>query len=95
MDHNFEGFFTASANGTLQSIAGGNYDGTAAFDILYDGAGTLEALKYVTGDGSFSGDLVFDAKGVLRVQTYQDPTESPVQGVKVFDSSSNVVGHLP
>jgi hypothetical protein len=94
-DNNFEGVFTYAPNGTIQSTAGGAYDGTAAFDILYDGAGTLEALKYVTADGSFSGDLVYDAKGNVRVQSYQDPTEAPVQGVKVYDSTGTVVGHLP
>jgi hypothetical protein len=94
--NNFVGAFTLGVDGdTLQSITGGTYDGTAAYDILYNGAGTLEALKYVSGDGSFSADLVYDANGILRVVSYQDPTGAPVQGVKVFDSSSNVVGHLP
>jgi hypothetical protein len=95
LDKNFVGVSTSAANGTVQSFAGGAYDGTAAYDGLYDGAGTLQALKYVTADGSISADLVYDAKGILRVETYQDATQSPVQGVQVFDSSSNVVGHLP
>jgi hypothetical protein len=95
-DNNFVGAFTRGVDGdAIQSIAGGTYDGTAAYDILFDGAGTLEALNYVSGDGSFSADQVYDAKGILRVQSYQDPTEAPVQGVKVFDSTGTVVGHLP
>jgi hypothetical protein len=92
---NFDGVFSVAANGTLQSLAGGNYDGTAAFDILYDAAGTLQALKYVKGDGSLSEDSVYDANGIQRVETYQDPTQTPVQGVQVFDSTSTLVGHLP
>ena len=54
--NNFNGGFTLAANGTLQSLSGGANDDTAAYDILYDGAGTLEALKYVKGDGSRSGE---------------------------------------
>jgi hypothetical protein len=94
-DNNFNGAFTYTANGTIQSIAGGSYDGTAAFDGLYDGAGTLQTLNFVRGDGSFSADQVYDAKGNLRVQSYQDPTGAPVQGVAVYDSRGTVVGHLP
>jgi hypothetical protein len=86
---NFDGMFTSAANGTLQSLSGGANDDTAAYDILYDGAGTLEALKYVKADGSFSGDDAFDVNGTLRVESYQDPTQTPVQGVQVFDASSN------
>jgi hypothetical protein len=92
---NFDGVFTLATNGTLQSLTGGTYDGTAAYDILYDGAGTLEALKYVKADGSFSGDDAFDVNGILRVESYQDPTQAPVQGVKVFDSSGSPVASLP
>jgi len=92
---NLDGMFSLAANGTLQSITGGANDDTAAYDILYDATGTIEALKYVMADGSNSGDFVYDKAGVLRVQTYQDPTQTPVQGVKVFDSSSTKVGELP
>jgi hypothetical protein len=92
---NFDGVFTLAANGTLQSLSGGANDDTAAYDILYDGAGTLEALKYVKADGSFSGDDAFDLNGTLRVESYQDPTQTPVQGVQVFDSTGSPVAHLP
>jgi hypothetical protein len=93
--NNFDGVFTLAANGTLQSLSGGANDDTAAYDILYDGAGTLEALKYVKADGSFSGDDAFDANGILRVETYQDPTQTPVQGVQVFDSTGSPLVALP
>jgi len=93
--NNFDGTFTSAANGTLQSVTGGAYDGSAAYDILYDAAGTLEALKYVKADGSFSGDDAFDVNGILRVETYQDPTQTPVQGIQAFDSSGSPVAHLP
>lgn len=92
---NFVGMSTLAANGTLQSVTGGALDGSNAFDVLYDAAGTLEALKVVNADGSVSGDSVYDANGVQRVLTYQDPTQTPAQGVKTFDSSGNPLADLP
>jgi hypothetical protein len=92
---NFDGVLTLAANGTLQSIFGEYDDGTGAFNTLFDGAGTQQAVKYVKADGSVSGDFVYDADGVLRVETYQDPTQTPVQGVRVFNSGSTQVGELP
>jgi len=93
--NNFDGVFTLAANGPLQSVTGGAYDGTGAFYSLYDAAGTLEASKYVKGDGSVSGDFAYDANAKLRVESYQDPTQTPVQGVQAFDASGNPVAHLP
>lgn len=92
---NLDGMFSLATNGTLQSVTGGAYDGTNAFDILYNAAGTIEGLKVVNGDGSLSGDFVSDANGILRVESYQDPTRTPVQGVQIFDASGNPVAHLP
>lgn len=92
---NLDGMFSLAVNGTLQSVTGGAYDGSNAFNVLYNAAGTIEGLKVVNGDGSLSGDFVSDANGTLRVESYQDPTRTPVQGVQVFDASGSPVAHLP
>jgi len=92
---NLDGMLSLAVNGTLQSVTGGAYDGSNAFDVLYNAAGTIEDLKVVNADGSLSGDFVSDANGILRVESYQDPTRTPVQGVQIFDASGNPVAHLP
>jgi hypothetical protein len=92
---NFDGVFAIDPNGATRSFFGEALDQTASFGGLNDAAGSLGALNYVKADGSQSGDFVYDAAGIQRVETYQDPTQTPVQGVKVFNSSGNPVAHLP
>ncbi len=90
--NNFQGFFTRGANGENLSILGNALDGSFSVLNLLDSSGTLEVKGYASGDGSQSGVVVQDANGNGRVSNTQNGSG---QGVAVFDSGGNEVGHVP
>ncbi len=90
--NNFQGFFTSGANGGSLSILGNALDGSFSFLNLLDSSGTNEVKGYASGDGSQSGVVVQDANGNGRVSNTQSGS---TEGVAVYNSGGNEVGHVP